>query len=216
MPDISHAKGLAKILWDYLSLNEQPQKSDIILALGSHDTRVAERAADLFLQGYAPIIVFSGGIGRLTGSFPKPEAEVFADVAMAKGVPKEKIIIENKSTNTGENIDFSFRLLREKNIKVDTLILVTKPYMERRAYATLMKHVSGKTVITTSPQITLDDAPYDGFDMEEVINIIVGDMQRIKIYPEKGFQIYQEIPEPVWKAYEELIALGFTKQLAMI
>jgi hypothetical protein len=42
---------------------------------------------------------------------------------------------------------------------------------------------------------------------------MVGDLQRIKVYPEKGFQISQDIPDDVWKAYEELVRLGYTKHL---
>jgi len=51
---------LAKILWDYNQLNSPLEKSDCIMALGSHDIRVAERAAELWQEGYAPVILFSG------------------------------------------------------------------------------------------------------------------------------------------------------------
>jgi len=46
-----------------------------------------------------------------------------------------------------------------------------------------------------------------------VIHIMVGDLQRIKLYPAKGFQIEQEIPDNVWQAFEELVTLGFDQQL---
>jgi hypothetical protein len=46
--------------------------------------------------------------------------------------------------------------------------------------------------------------------------MMVGDLQRIKLYPEKGFQVYQEIPDDVWEAYEELVAMGFDKQLVSV
>ena len=42
---------------------------------------------------------------------------------------------------------------------------------------------------------------------------MVGDLQRIRLYPDKGFQIHQEIPDDVWKAYEELVEAGFDKYL---
>jgi len=42
---------------------------------------------------------------------------------------------------------------------------------------------------------------------------MIGDLQRIKVYPQKGFQIFQEIPDDVWTAYEQLLALGYTKHL---
>lgn len=42
---------------------------------------------------------------------------------------------------------------------------------------------------------------------------MVGDLQRIKEYPIKGFQIQQEIPSNVWDAYEKLVSLGYTSHL---
>lgn len=204
----------AKVIWDYHHMNQQLQKADCIFVLGSHDTRVAEYAADLFLQGYAPWIIFSGGFGRLTEvNFKKSEAEIFADIAMAKGVPQGKIIIENKSTNTGENISFTRDLLKERNLDFNSFILVQKPYMERRTYATFKKVWPEKEFIVTSPDISYDDYPNDGISKKEVINIMVGDLQRIKVYAEKGFQITQEIPSEVWEAYEKLVESGYDSHL---
>jgi hypothetical protein len=73
----------AKIIWDYHHVNHKLEKGDCIFVLGSHDGRVAEYAAKLFLDGYAPYIVFSGGFGHLTeGVFKKPEADTFAEIAI--------------------------------------------------------------------------------------------------------------------------------------
>ncbi len=195
-------------------MNQQLEKADCIFVLGSHDTRVADYAIDLYFQELAPYILFSGGLGRLTeGNFAKSEAELFADIAIAKGVPKEKIIIENKSTNTGQNVEFSKELLREKGFDFNTFILVQKPYMERRTFATFKKVCPDKEFIVTSPQISYENYPNEKIPKDDVINIMVGDLQRIKVYPEKGFQIYQEIPQEVWEAYEKLVELGYDKQL---
>jgi uncharacterized SAM-binding protein YcdF (DUF218 family) len=205
---------LATILWDYHHMKHLVKKCDCILVLGSHDLRVAERGAELYLQGYAPIIIFSGGLGRLTQDmWQETEAEQFAKIAVAKGVSKEAILIENKSTNTGENILFTQQLLKEHNLTPQSFIVVQKPYMERRSYATFKKHWPDKEVIVTSPQISFADYPTSEIPLEKVINIMVGDLQRIKVYAEKGFQVYQEIPEYVWQAYEQLVSLGFDKQL---
>jgi uncharacterized SAM-binding protein YcdF (DUF218 family) len=182
--------------------------------LGSHDTRVADRAAALYREGWAPLIIFSGGLGRLTeGMWTESEAELFARIAMSKGVPEEAILIEDKSTNTGENILFVQKLLKEKKINPKTFIVVQKPYMERRSYATFKKNWPEKSFVVTSPQISFDDYYNDEIPLEKVINIMVGDLQRIKVYADKGFQVYQEIPGEVWQAYERLVELGFDKQL---
>jgi len=205
---------LAKKLWDYHHMNHSLKKCDSILVLGSHDLRVAERGAELYNEGWAPIIIFSGGLGRLTqDEWVETEADRFAKIAIDKGVPEEAIIIENKSTNTGENILFTQQLLRERNIKPLSFLVVQKPYMERRSYATFKKHWPDKELLVTSPQIPFEEYATQDIAMERVINIMVGDLQRIKVYPLKGFQIFMDIPNDVWKAYEQLVELGFDKQL---
>lgn len=205
---------LARQLWDYHHMQHQLQKFDCILALGSHDLRVANRAAELYLQGWAPLVVFSGGLGNVTkGVWTIPEADQFATIAIRMGVPENAILIENQSTNTGENILFTQKLLQQKGLDPQSFIVVQKPYMERRSYATFKKHWPHKNLIVTSPQISFDDYPNDEIPVERVINIMTGDLQRIKLYPAKGFQVYQEIPDEIWQAYEQLVALGFTQHL---
>ena len=205
---------LAKLLWNYHHVNHQLEKSDCILALGSHDLRVAERTAELYLEGWAPLVIMSGGLGNFTKEmWTEKEADKFAAVAIEMGVPKDAILIENKSTNTGENILFTQKLLKEKGLNPRRFIVVQKPYMERRSYATFKRHWPEKDLLVTSPQISFEEYPTEEITMEKVINIMVGDLQRIKAYPEKGFQIYQEIPTDVWNAYEKLIELGFNKHL---
>ena len=208
------AVSLAKKLWDYHHMNHVIEKSDCILVLGSHDLRVAERGARLYLEGLAPILIFSGGLGNLTkGVWREAEADKFASVAMKMGVPKEKTLIENRSTNTGENILFTQQLLDERGLNPQSFILVHKPYMERRSYATFKKYWPNKKVIVTSPQISFNEYPTKEISLEKVINIMVGDLERIKLYPGKGFQIFQEIPDDVGSAYEKLVKLGYDEHL---
>jgi uncharacterized SAM-binding protein YcdF (DUF218 family) len=141
------------------------------------------------------------------------EADKFAAIAIHQGVPATAILVENKSTNTGENILFTRQLLQEKNIDPQCFILVQKPYMDRRSYATFKKHWPGKDLLVTSPQINFEQYATADIPLERVINIMVGDLQRIKVYPGKGFQVYQEIPVAIWAAYERLVALGFDSHL---
>lgn len=209
---------LIQILWNYLHMNHRLEKSDCIIVLGSHDTRVARRGAEVFLEGFAPLIVFSGGYGKLTKHiWNRTEAEKFARIATDMGVAEDYILIENKSSNTGENILFVQDLLSNRQIKAQKLIVVNKPYMERRTYAAFKKLWDGAHVIVTSPQMGIKEylAGYSSGEITEddVINVMVGDLQRIKVYPEKGFQVHQDIPKEVWDAYWELVELGYTKHL---
>lgn len=205
---------LAQKLWDYHHVNDTLEKSDCILVLGSHDVRVGERGAELFLQGWAPLLIFSGGLGRLTEDmWTESEADKFAKIAMEMGIPKDAILIENKSTNTGENITNTQKLLKQHNLDPQSFIVVQKPYMERRSYATFKRHWPDKKLTVTSPQISFLDYPKQEIPVDTVIHIMVGDFQRIKLYAEKGFQVPQHIPDDVWQAYERLVELGFDEHL---
>jgi uncharacterized SAM-binding protein YcdF (DUF218 family) len=213
-----HIQALAEKLWHYHQMNHQLEPADAILVLCSHDKKVAERGAQLFLDGWAPLLIFSGGLGVITKNiWNEPEADQFAAIANSLGVPPEKIIIENQSTNTSENVLFTKRLLADKQIDPQKFILVQKPYMERRSFATFRKHWPEKEVIVTSPQVSFDEYLKNYVNSElstdDVVSIMVGDLQRIKLYAEKGFQIPQEIPEDVWSAYEELIKAGYDRHL---
>ena len=199
-------------------MKHQIAKADAILVLCSHDERVAERGAQLFLEGWAPLIIFSGGRGAITSKlWNEPEAERFAHIAMRLNVPRENILIEPNSTNTGENVAFTKRLLAEKGLAPQKFILVQKPYMERRSYATFRRLWPEKELIVTSPQVSFRDylAQYTNRSLSEsdVVGIMVGDLQRIKIYPARGFQIEQEIPNDVWEAFEHLVRAGYDKYL---
>jgi uncharacterized SAM-binding protein YcdF (DUF218 family) len=211
-------QSLAETLWDYHLMKQQVAKADAILVLCSHDERVAERGAQLFLEGWAPLIIFSGGHGAITRQlWPEPEAERFARIAMSLNVPRERILIESESTNTGENIAFTKRLLAEKGLEPQRFIVVQKPYMERRSYATFRKLWPEKEVVVTSPQVGfanyLSEYANRALSAADVVAIMVGDLQRIKIYPALGYQIEQEIPDVVWHAYERLVRAGYDQYL---
>ena len=204
----------ARIVWDYHHVHHALEKADAIVVLGSHDTRVAERGAEVFLAGWAPLLVFSGGLGALTRSlWSRPEAEVFADVAAGLGVPRERILTESRSTNTGENVDFSRALLAERGIRLKKAIAVQKPYMERRTLATFARRWPELEVVVTSPQIDFDAYPTGEIPKDDVIHIMVGDLQRLLVYGRKGWSAPQDVPAQVREAYERLVAAGYTRRM---
>jgi len=214
----SQIEALAETIWNYHLMNHEVAKADAILVLCSHDERVAERGAQLFLDSWAPLLIFSGGHGAITRTlWNEPEAERFARIAERLNVPRESILVEPHSTNTGENIEFTKRLLLERGLNPHKFIVVQKPYMERRSYATFRKLWPEKELIVTSPQVSFRDylANYSNADIstEDVVSIMVGDLQRIKLYPARGYQIAQEIPDEVWGAFEGLVRAGYDKYL---
>jgi uncharacterized SAM-binding protein YcdF (DUF218 family) len=205
-------------IWNYHQLGHELVRSDAILVLCSHDTSVAKYAAQLFLDAWAPLLIFSGGAGSITQRlFTEAEADRFAAIAIDVGVPADRIIVENRSTNTGENVQFTRQLLTARAIDARTFILVQKPYMERRTFATFRKVWPEPSVCVTSPRVSLDQYltryANEALSADDVISIMVGDLQRIHLYPNKGFQIPQPIPDDVWVAFRELVAAGYDRHL---
>lgn len=205
----------AKIIWDYMLMHHTLKKADAIFILGSRTNIVAQYAATLYHKGYAPYLICSGGFGKGITKYTRPEAEVFAEILINVGVPAEKIIQESHATNTGENVTFTEALLKEKGYNFRAFILVQKPHMERRTYATFMKQWKGEIdeVLVTSPQVSYEEFSNLGTqeDKDGFIHTMVGDLRRIQEYPRLGYQIPQDIPEEVLEACEKLREFGYTR-----
>ena len=208
-----------QILWDYLGMHQEPQKADCIVGFGNFNDNIARRAAQLYHQGYADRILFTGGLGRNTrGLLPETEAARFARVAEECGVPGDAILREDRSTNTKENILFTRDLLTQLGLPRDHILGVHQPFMERRICAALGVYWPEVRITVTSPQVTipeyLADAKRQGITENAAVSVIVGDFQRMDLYAQKGYQLPQEIPEEAWEAFRQLVAMGFDKQLA--
>ena len=208
-----------QVIWNYLCLHQEPRKADVIVGFGNFNTDIARRAAELYLQGYAPKILFTGGLGRNTaGLLPEPEAVRFAKVAMECGVPECDIILEDKSTNTKENILFTRDKLEELGLAHGHILGVHQPFMERRIASAMGVYWPEQSFSVTCPQVTipeyLERAKEQGISENASISVIVGDFQRIELYAKLGYQLPQEIPNDAWDAFHALVAMGYDKQLA--
>lgn len=208
-----------QVIWDYLGMHQTPAKADVIVGFGNFNTDIARRAAELYHQGYAPKILFTGGLGRNTeGMLPEPEAVRFAKVAMECGVPEEDIILEEKSRNTKENIDFTREKMEKLGIPHDRILGVHQPFMERRIVAAMGVYWPEQQFAVTSPQVIIPEylrrAREQGITENASVSVIVGDFQRIELYAKLGYQLPQYIPEEAWEAYHKLVKMGYDKQLA--
>ncbi|MDO4982896.1 MAG: YdcF family protein [Eubacteriales bacterium] len=207
------------VIWDYLRRPSEMKKADCIAGFGNYNCDIGIRAAELYHQGYAEKVIFSGGLGRNTlGIQSTTEAERFAETAMKHGVPECDILIENRSTNTAENILFTKKLLEENGIFAKTLIAVHQPFMERRIASAFDVTWSEVELLTTSLEIDkptfFDHAVMYGVTEKMVVEEIVGDFQRMELYADKGWQSRQYIPQEAWDAFNTLVELGYGGQLA--
>ena len=204
----------AQVIWDFHRMHHPARPCSAGIGLGSHDLGVAALASDLYHSGLFPVLVFTGATSRTTAArFPRGEAVHFAERATALGVPSSAIIIEPEAANTGQNIEFSRRALAAAGITVSSVMLISKPYMERRAYATARRVWPGIDAVCASEHLPLDDYLKTIGDDKLVIDMLVGDLQRIIEYPALGFAIPQDVPLQVMAAYERLTARGYDTRL---
>ena len=203
----------AELLYDYLSACPPlPSKADVILATGSHDCRGADHAAALYLQGLAPLIVCTGGYGKMTeGMFSKPEAEMFAERCVLAGVPETAIITECRSSNTGENFTFTREKLASLEIVPKVGIATSKPYMARRVWATGTRQWQEVRWITSVPLLTFQEYVTAPVTLDSTIELMVGDLQRLRVYEDMGFQAHVDVPGHIWDAYRRLADAGFDR-----
>ena len=207
-----------KTLWNYMKLDMPLRKADCIAGFGCYNEDIALRCAQLYHAGYAPKVLFTGGLGRNTKEmWTESEADRFARIAISVGVPEKDILIENRSTNSAENIIFTRELLSDRQLPVRHLLCVHKPFMERRLYAAMGVYWPEMECTVTSPQVSIEEyialSVRQGMEEKRVIEVLVGDFQRIDVYARKGYQLPQEIPPHVMEAFKKMVALGYTREL---
>lgn len=204
----------AKLIWDYHQMHHETRPADAAIGLGSHDLGVAAFSAELYRAGLFPHLVFTGGNSPTTAKvFPRGEAVHFREHAIELGVPASAILLEPNAGNTGQNITLSRAVLATAGITPQAVLLVSKPYMERRSFATARKLWPEVEIVCASEPLEFDDYLKSIGDEKLVLNMLVGDLQRVIEYPKLDFAIAQDVPEDVHAAYESLLADGFDSRL---
>ncbi|MFD4394328.1 YdcF family protein [Kitasatospora sp. NPDC058478] len=202
------------LIWDYHQMGHERRPCDVAIGLGCHDLGVATETAALYLDGLVQRIVFTGGPNpSRPDHFPRGEAVHFTEHAVSLGVPEHAIHQEPRARNTGQNIQFSREVLETAGVEVRSVLLVSMPYMERRAYATCHKVWPDVEAVCTSTSMNLNDYVKTIGDDGLVIDSLVGDLQRVIEYPRLGFAVAQDVPETVRDAYQRLLADGFDSKL---
>ena len=131
---------------DFIFLEDKLQKSDIIFIPGGSNPELGEYAAELWKQGFAPLIMPSGGVSIKTGKFNgvksknelynkdyKTDCDFLADVLIINGVSENLIIWEDSSGYTKENAIFSRRIADKNNLYIRKAILCCKSFHARRS-----------------------------------------------------------------------------------
>lgn len=206
-----------EVAWDFMRLVHRPERADAILTLGSFDPQAAVHAASLWRRGLAPVVIMSGGIAHrgdlLATGWDRSEAEVFADVAMREGVPQTALLLEDKAQNTGDNFTLGLAVAERAGLAPRKLLVVAKPYMTRRGFATGRKLFPALELMMQCEEIDVGRYFAREVDSERALLALVGDLHRIIVYPKLGFQIAQDVPAEVTEALDRLIAAGYGRRL---
>lgn len=122
----------------FIFLEDEPEPADILFLPGSNEGVLALRAAGLWKQGFAPVILPSGKYAKLTGAFSgdpafRTEWEYFHHILREEGVPEDVIWREDQATFTYENALRSREVTDAAGLSVQTAILCCQAYHARRA-----------------------------------------------------------------------------------
>lgn len=202
------------VVFDFLSdARPGPDRADLVLAMGSQDLTVADTAAAAFREKGAEWLVCSGGLGKDTAAlFREPEGVLYARRCLELGVPEERLIVEERAANSGENFLLSRRLLEGRGIFPRTGVIACKPYMARRAWATGAKQWPQVRWSVARPAISFSEYIARGNDRTAAAELMVGDLQRLRLYAGR-FQAPVEVPDSVWAAGMRLAGAGYDRYI---
>jgi hypothetical protein len=204
--DDTRYQPMLRPLWDYLAVEHTPKKSDVIFVFGGLDLAIPLKAAELYGLGLAPLILISGGAGIPTENVSQElESSVFRKEITKLGVPPTAIVEESKASNTRENVMWGMEALISKNIKVDSAILVAKPFLLRRCLATFQLQYPEVILFSCPPEgpiLKFCDRPQDEFAER-----LLAELERLKLYAERGHIVHQSIPQSVQSAAAHLRTL---------
>jgi uncharacterized SAM-binding protein YcdF (DUF218 family) len=190
-------------IWQYLAISDQPRPSDVIFVFGGLDKAVPSRAADLYLSSYAPKLLVTGNVGPFSKDvFDRTEAEVFSDIIVSRGVPRDAVILEKCATNTLENVVFGMRALEAQGIMVTNAILVGKPFLMRRCVATFVKQRPEVGVVSCPPLGSLES--FRDRSVADFARRLAAEVDRLIRYGAAGDIAEQQVPGNVRNIMDQI------------
>lgn len=202
---------IAQRLWDYLRVGEPVKPAEWLLVFGGHDLAVADRAAELYHRGAAPMVLTSGGSRALPPGSPyATEADAIREILITACVPKEAVVLERLASNTSENFWFSAELLRDQGLDPRDFLVVQKPYTERRVLATARRRWPSKNVRVTSQEVTFEQYCAGSIPVPKIYSMLAGEIVRLDSYAHSGLiQPDEPVPSELLEAAHRLQAAGY-------
>ena len=205
----------ARTLFDHLYLRDAAgTRADAVIGFGHFDMKIPRRCRELYRAGRAPLIVLSGGMGAGTADLGQPEARAFLEEIRAQGgVPDADVLFEDRSTNTGENVEASTRLLEKKGRPfgveggVRNALIVANASRQRRVFLTCRRHHPGVRFVNVPPETTFEEEQALYAEKgQDLVAHLTGEIRRLEEYPGKGFCLPADLPPEVLAARDRLEA----------
>ncbi len=196
-----------RALFDWLAVRDPwpAEPVDIVIGFGHFDLAIPRDCAEFVRTGRARHLIFTGGIGAGTADLGQPEADAFAaEVAKTDPELARAAIVENRSTNTGDNIRFTSDLLTRRQPPLtfgdglQSALLVATPCRQRRVWLTWQKLVPQVRAWNAPPATPFAalEALYAS-KREDLRRQLVGEVERIRDYPARGWIADSTIPSEI-------------------
>lgn len=165
--------------------------ADLLFIFGTStiDGPVLESVARDCQQERFPKVIVTGLSGRLYSETGKPVAHIMRDELITRGIPSDLILVQDKSTNTLEDVAFSLGVLKKNNISPESIAFLCKAHHSGRCLRTLRKFFPSQTL---SPVTYLAEyggikvSREDWYEHEVSRGRVYGEYLRIIEYTRRG------------------------------
>jgi uncharacterized SAM-binding protein YcdF (DUF218 family) len=202
----------AREVFAYLSaVDPLPEDTvDAVIGFGMFDVSLASFCGELYNQRRVRRIVFTGGMGAGTADLGRPEAEAWRDelARTHPTIPSEHLVIENRSTNTAENIAYTVELLARSDPplviggSLSEAFIVASPSRLRRVMLTLQQMHPALQIFRCLPPSINFDEQFSRYESKGInyITHLAGELDRIADYPKRGWIAAEPFPERLIEA----------------
>ena len=207
---------------------------DMILVLGNAVADVALKGYELYRKGYSDYFMIAGGRGHTTDILEseldflphhlnetKSEGYLLKKYIESIYGHDNTILLEEASTNCGENIFFTFEIIRQNQLKIENILLCHDPLMQRRIDATAKKQFPNihfhnyasfiPEVLYEDGNLCLVDKVKHQWTMERYLSLMLGEMKRLIDNSDgygpngKGYIVHIDIPILVYESYQNIL-----------
>jgi uncharacterized SAM-binding protein YcdF (DUF218 family) len=179
-----------KEITEYIFVEDEDTNGDVALVFGTWNSYIEScvKAAELYKQGRVKKIIVSGGVNPTSGF---AEGLLMAEETQKLGVPEGDILVENRASNTLENVIFSRDVLDKKigleNIRI--IVAVVKNAHARRVLMTLKKHIPKSVKLKSAPYVSsyYENVTRDNWNKTESgRGFVMHELAKIQEYLAKG------------------------------